>query len=353
MDRQEYRVLLVLSVKKGLRALLERWQARRRRLRVVVFVDDLDRCGHERIMGALEAVALFFHDPPGAQGAPVESRRTLSDGVSPFVTILAIDPIPVCDAIAARYERQPLDDAETEYAHAMATKYLDKIVQLPFYLPQASPATVEEYLSSLLPVALEGDREAYREFVARRYQAAPPGRVSASAASAYAVGEPPPAERHPGDQTWEIECVRSWREGFPPNPREAKRIINAYLLLRRLPLPAGIPTYQSVVWLGLAMQWPDVAHEILEWCETSGESEGAPEEDALDWLKRERQATWQDESRLARLLAKPIWESWGEPRTGARPELLRGYVRSMAAVTRLFIPPPSRRGRPPPEQRPT
>lgn len=81
--------------------------------RLVIFVDDLDRCTPESAMTVLESLKLFL-------------------GESSCVFVLALD-LDVLAAIATSKFGEALRDAPAEVVSGMA--YLDKIVQLPFFLP--------------------------------------------------------------------------------------------------------------------------------------------------------------------------------------------------------------------------
>lgn len=81
--------------------------------RLVVFVDDLDRCVPESAMTVLESLKLFL-----AQ--------------SQCVFVLALD-LDVLAAVATNKFEEALKGAPSDVVSGMA--YLDKIVQLPFFLP--------------------------------------------------------------------------------------------------------------------------------------------------------------------------------------------------------------------------
>lgn len=99
--------------------------------RLVVFVDDLDRCTPESAMTVLESLKLFF-----AQ--------------SQCVFVLALD-LDVLAAVATNKFDEALKGAPSDVVSGMA--YLDKIVQLPFFLPDVGFDTLREafgpYLSEL------------------------------------------------------------------------------------------------------------------------------------------------------------------------------------------------------------
>ncbi|MFF7264518.1 P-loop NTPase fold protein [Streptomyces sp. NPDC008159] len=99
--------------------------------RLVVFVDDLDRCTPESAMTVLESLKLFL-----AQ--------------SQCVFVLALD-LDVLAAVATNKFDEALKGAPSDVVSGMA--YLDKIVQLPFFLPDVGFDTLQEafkpYVSEL------------------------------------------------------------------------------------------------------------------------------------------------------------------------------------------------------------
>jgi KAP family P-loop domain len=101
--------------------------------RVVVLVDDLDRCLPPAVMATLEGIKLFLAVPK-------------------MVFVIAADQEMVRDSIAVSL-------GETNRSGAFATRYLEKIVQLPVTLPRLTTADAEAYIGLLL-ARTEGATEA-------------------------------------------------------------------------------------------------------------------------------------------------------------------------------------------------
>ena len=74
--------------------------------RVLLIIDDLDRCQPERIMGVLQAISLLLE--------PKDEST-----ISPFVSILAIDPRVVLSAIEHHFD----PDQKQESSHANVNGY--------------------------------------------------------------------------------------------------------------------------------------------------------------------------------------------------------------------------------------
>jgi KAP family P-loop domain len=94
--------------------------------RVVVFVDDLDRCLPENALDVLESIKLFF-DMEG------------------FVFVVGLDQSVVERAIALKY---PL--ADSTGAPIDGTAYVKKVFQVPFGLPRIGTDQLQEYLEILI-----------------------------------------------------------------------------------------------------------------------------------------------------------------------------------------------------------
>ena len=92
--------------------------------RIVVIVDDLDRCLSETVVDVLEAIKLFLAVPKMA-------------------FLVAADEAAVRSALASRYGDSPV-------AAELAERYLDKIVQIPVRVPVLDLADVEAYILQLL-----------------------------------------------------------------------------------------------------------------------------------------------------------------------------------------------------------
>jgi hypothetical protein len=89
--------------------------------KLVVFIDDLDRCLPENVIVVLEALKLFL----------VESQ---------CVFIIGVDRTVVESAIQAHYNTD---------LGGLGSKYLDKIIRYPFNIPPTEPTKLEEYFGQL------------------------------------------------------------------------------------------------------------------------------------------------------------------------------------------------------------
>ncbi|HID51452.1 MAG TPA: hypothetical protein EYP41_05380 [Anaerolineae bacterium] len=99
--------------------------------RLIIFVDDLDRCLPEKAIEVLEAIKLFL-EVPGT------------------VFVLGMDREVIQRGIEARYGgyfRQQIDDRRE--LPIRGDTYLQKIVQIPFHLPALALADLDDFIGSL------------------------------------------------------------------------------------------------------------------------------------------------------------------------------------------------------------
>jgi formylglycine-generating enzyme required for sulfatase activity len=143
----------------------------KKKLRLVVFVDDLDRCLPEKAVEVLEAIKLFV-DVPGC------------------VFVLGLDQSVIARGIEIKYrEFGNALGAEGEAQKRLVidgARYLEKIIQLPFQIPPIERSDLADFVTKL-------------------------------------VADWP----HP-------DCPMIFAEGLGENPRQVKRTVNVFLLLWRL-----------------------------------------------------------------------------------------------------------------------
>jgi hypothetical protein len=228
--------------------LLER-RNKRQQTRVVLFIDDLDRCEHRKALEVLQAIMLLLADHDG----------------SPFVIFLGIDARVMVRAVEEHY------GAVLVKAGINGYEYLDKIVQVPFVIPSANREDIEKYVDSLIWTQAE------KELVAAKFPPKTDGPVADTPGpvmpEADGSGPASPEKDTPRVQMESVpvtftkperEALMACVEDMVDNPRKIKRIVNIYRLVRLL-LPAGFQDYPKIIrWIVLTEQWPLHASWILE-----------------------------------------------------------------------------------------
>ena len=242
--------------------------------RVVVLVDDLDRCLPDAVMATLEAIKLFL-------------------SVEKMAFVIAADQDMVSHAIGASLQA-------TNRSEIFADRYLEKIVQLPISLPRLSPVEAEAYIGLLLAHADLGD-DGFADLVGHVNER----RRSSKAPLLDEFGELP---KRPSEET--LRLASQLAQGLGPervaSPREIKRFLNAYGVRSQMAAQRGVSIGPAVL----------VKLLLLE-----------------DRHRRdfERLALHDDRASLMR-----EWEAWakaddGEPPAGVRPET-REWARSEPSI---------------------
>ncbi|MEZ0396285.1 MAG: SUMF1/EgtB/PvdO family nonheme iron enzyme [Anaerolineales bacterium] len=100
--------------------------------RLVVFVDDLDRCLPEKAIEVLEAIKLFV-DAPGC------------------VFLLGLDQGVIARGIEIKYRELKQDGGEGKAPRCVidGARYLEKIIQLPFQIPPVERTDMGEFVAGL------------------------------------------------------------------------------------------------------------------------------------------------------------------------------------------------------------
>jgi KAP family P-loop domain len=128
-----------------LKALLEEWSLLAG-YRLVIFIDDLDRCLPEQAVGVLEAVKVFL-DIQGCVFILGVDREVIEHGIRVRYTPFALDAAAAARAGGAGI--MPIGERD----------YLEKIIQVPFDIPSLDPVVIEHFLQTRLGVleGLQGD----------------------------------------------------------------------------------------------------------------------------------------------------------------------------------------------------
>jgi len=182
--------------------------------RVVVLVDDLDRCMPPAVIATLEAIKLFL-------------------SVRKMAFVIAADQDMVENAIAAEIGTSRRGDF-------FARHYLEKIVQLPISLPQLSPADTEAYIGLLLSRAANPDG-----FVALADHCAQRRRDCKFPLLADFNGK----ASAPSDEL--LRLAAQLAAGLEPskrgNPREIKRFLNGFAVRSQIATGRGLDVPSPVL----------------------------------------------------------------------------------------------------------
>lgn len=227
---------LIPVIKQQIKSLCELRLKGLYRHRLLVVVDDLDRCSPECIVETLDAIRLVMDLPD-------------------VVVLVAIDDRVAFRAVAEHYKK--LSDRDRPRA-AIARDYLGKIIQLPINLPKPAARDLNGYIANKLFTQLEPE------------QTDPPEKIQAPS-----VGNslPPEANSPPiaggggaksqsiaemqtlmMDRREELEQFQRLASDLEfSNPRQLVRLKNAYRVLKGINLsaPKDSPFEHHALMLGL------------------------------------------------------------------------------------------------------
>lgn len=220
------------------------------RPRMVVFIDDLDRCEDHTIMQVLQTVNLVL-------------------GASEMFVFLAMDNAKVYRAIEQHYTADG-KPPPTNFAE----EYLKKIIQLSFHLP---PAVESQRFALIAGLFSQGARSEYEARRAAQTRDGDSGSDAGGAGAAYDLFryDPDAAIRPRIQHVREVEDTGEELMAFEDlnpfigdNPRELKRLVNVHRLVKiLLERPEARPTKEAqrrlVGWLVFCMQWPDLIDDMM------------------------------------------------------------------------------------------
>ncbi len=186
--------------------------------RLVILVDDLDRCLPNTAIETLEAIRLFLFTESTA-------------------FVVAADEAMIQYAVKKHFPELPATEGPRDYSR----NYLEKLIQIPFRIPALGETETHIYITLLLVGSVLGEDDpdfvklvaAAREKLKRPWEATPfdPASVRAElSGKADSVQD----MLMMGDQLGPILA-----SGSQGNPRQIKRFINALLLRKSIAIGRG------------------------------------------------------------------------------------------------------------------
>jgi len=124
-DKDDDETTLVREFRDDFKEMIDKSEIKK----LVVIIDDLDRCTPDRIIENLEAIKLFLN-------------------VEKTAFVIGADPRIVRHAIEFRYKT--LGKADEDSNSRIVDDYLEKLIQIPYNLPKLSDSEVETYISLLI-----------------------------------------------------------------------------------------------------------------------------------------------------------------------------------------------------------
>lgn len=241
---------------------------KKKKRRLVVFVDDLDRCKDSSILCTLEAIRLVMDQPN-------------------VITVIGIDYRILVQAVETQYKAQSND---VPARVGIARDYLGKIIQLPIRIGKPSQTDLHRFVNEGLfpdatkppsqPTSVQPAKAALATQTSRSSEEIliPPKEMESSTSDPVSVETPsatptsqtPVPATTPTDEDLSDEMVDTYDErqcfaaltaeyGFN-NPRQLRRLHNSYRLLRLLSALSPVPSeidQSSPEWLMRVLFWQE------------------------------------------------------------------------------------------------
>jgi predicted KAP-like P-loop ATPase len=260
-------------------------------VRVVLYIDDLDRCPPDRVVEVLETVQLLL-------------KTKL------FIVILAID-----DRYIARALEQVYTGVLKRRGKPSGIDYLEKIIQIPYRMRPISPLNIESYLDTQTqprktpeseePESSSTDEASNAEQTDTSTQTASAQTIESEVEEGTDTEDPEQgtdsgeiAETAETDQStyletiaevtefedWEFQLLVACCKHVDITPRTAKRLINIYKILKIVWEKRPTPERQSpqerervtISMLALSGRYPDFMRNFFEELATQFEEEADP-----------------------------------------------------------------------------
>ena len=229
---------------------------------VVVFIDDLDRCLPTTIMATLEAIRLFVFVPRMAFVIAADERLVRRAVRQQFLDVTATDP-----EIQANY---PSSD--------LGREYLEKLIQVPVYVPPLSRAEIATYVNLLFAQLHLGEHFPNCCDKVRKKLATAIGTevvFSLQTAKSFIGGEL--SESLAKDLSLAAEVGNVLAASVRGNPRQTKRFLNALLLRLQMAKARRVRVNRRLVAKLMLLEYfqPKLFRTLGEWQAAQG---GEPNE---------------------------------------------------------------------------
>lgn len=228
--------------------------------RLIVLVDDLDRCLPDTAIETLEAIRLFLFVPRAA-------------------FVIAADEGMIEYAVRQHFPDLPVASGPATYAR----NYLEKLIQVPFRLPSLGYAETRIYVTLLLVLNDCGEAsDAFRKLteVAREILRRPwKGPGLDRKAVEKALGTVPTEVERAMELAGRIAPVLA--DGARGNPRQIKRFINTMMLRLAIAEERGFRDELNISVLAKIMLAERFAPELYDAMARGSASTGASEELAV------------------------------------------------------------------------
>lgn len=240
--------------------------------RILIIIDDLDRCEPQKAVEVLQAIKLLLD-------------------FDTFIICLGIDARIITRAVEKHYAEILGPAGVSGY------EYLDKIVQIPFRIPVPNVDEVKGFITQQLgnpkPIADDDNLRPFElsneDFIQASIEAEVSNPINTSDIKKTNLDKSVPFTYD------ELQIFHEFANFLKPNPRHLKRLMNVYRLVRNLArhknelLILNNPDI-TICWIVMSGQWPYTTcgmiylFKLISERKAEGKIIHFPEEDPLQYL---------------------------------------------------------------------
>ena len=209
--------------------------------RIILYIDDLDRCTNDLVINVLEAIHLLL-------------------AFDLFVVIVGVDIRWISNSLNVKYENIDIADNQTEKATPL--EYLEKIFQIPFHLEKITDKSKKIFIEKLLKKNIENIVE---ETIEKQNVVHNNVQVTHNGENVTHTDKPKDPltkdelidnqeleHQHVSISIEELDYIKSLSSLIPSTPRNIKRFINIYMIVRsheKIHTYHDNKHYQSIIFL--------------------------------------------------------------------------------------------------------
>ncbi|HRI46978.1 MAG TPA: P-loop NTPase fold protein [Ignavibacteria bacterium] len=237
--------MVVRSFRKDFDELIDKSKIKK----LIVIIDDLDRCTPDRIIENLEAIKLFLN-------------------VDKTAFIIGADPRIVRHAIEYRFKPRVENPISESSNNRIVEDYLEKLIQIPYNLPKLSDSEVETYIS-LLICKRELIQETFEKVITRFDSFRSGNKYSVFGFSDIKDILSSEEQTALTNSLVNIPAMSSIIcQSLYGNPRQIKRFLNTFTLRKRLAAVANIKDFKDDILAKLMIleySEPVLFKQIFDW----------------------------------------------------------------------------------------
>ncbi|MFH0702616.1 MAG: P-loop NTPase fold protein [bacterium] len=268
------------EIQENLKIILDDWleigEDEKRKKRLIIFVDNLDRCSQDKIVQVLDALKLFLDEEN-------------------VIILYGIDQEIVCSAVCEKYKSFYESSNGKKCKRQYALDYIEKMIQIPFVLPIDND--YHELINKLIGEIIISSSDTSRNDSTSSVtdvNASWSNLTSSEADMSASWGNLTNSEADMGTsrsnltsndtdtasdtqffkfKKSHIEKIQEVCSELKESPRYVKRFINICRLILSLNMKYNLDENLLIAWLGFCKQWHYLAFRVLDKLEDNKDSD--------------------------------------------------------------------------------